>query len=138
MVQNQQQILLKRFLESDAFNNEGFLDLSPFQNDNLNLDLGQTNLNDFDEVGSLGVPANLGLIGRTDLELNLAFDEIVLTKNDDQLILPTATLDYHLGDGDDSVGSPKWSLYQNMQPVSSIGLLGRGADKYNSARRTCT
>ena len=115
--------------DPDAFNNEGFLDLSPFQNDNLNLDLGQTNLNDFDEVGSLGVPANLGLIGRTDLELNLAFDEIVLTKNDDQLILPTSTLDYHLGDGDDSVGSPKWSLYQNMQPVSSIGLLGRGADE---------
>ena len=118
--------------DPDVFNDGGFLDLSAFENDQLKLDLSTVDLDNTDVNGELATEAYVELVERenlnVDLILNLPFEEVVLTQNDDQLLLPSSELLFHLGDGDDVLASPQWSLDQNEQFGSAFGFLGSGAD----------
>ena len=118
--------------DPDVFNEGGFLDLSAFENDRLKLDLSTVDLDNTDVNGELVTEAYVELVQRenlnVDLILNLPFEEVVLTQNDDQLLLPSSELLFHLGDGDDVLASPQWSLRQDEQFGSAFGFLGSGAD----------
>ena len=119
----------------DDFNQEGFLDLSVFLNDQLTLFLSDVDLANADEEGKLPSPLTLELTEKNiDLEFSKSFNSIVFSQNDDILTLPNSSIDFHLGDGDDVLSQPISSTPYDPTLGSSgpsSGLLGRGSDVIN-------